>query len=231
MDAVKAIADLIKAVAWPAVALTAIFLFRNHIGSMTGALGARIAEANKIKLKIGSVALELAREIARTPAPPRKKIAGPSDTIEAFNELAKRYDDLSTEDEADRVAERQKISEELARLATALPIPRPTLSDRSDEGAMVALATLTINSWTEDDIDLLRKISSKALFNFTRYRIVLGLLTSIARSPSDSGVRTKAEAILRNVEAAATVSPSLQRLIDKTRTVVKTFDEAFSTQG
>lgn len=194
---------------------------------MTDSLSFRIAEANKIKLKIGSVALDLAHEIARTPAASPRKAATISDLNKDFDKLVKRYDELSIDDESDRVAERQKLSEELGRLAAALSIPRTELANRPQEGAMVALATLTINFWTKDDLDLLGKIASKAQFNFTRYRIVLGLLTSIARAPSEKGVRLKAKAILRDVETAATVSTSLKSLIEKTQTVLSVLDEAF----
>ncbi|MCV0426218.1 MAG: hypothetical protein K5905_12145 [Roseibium sp.] len=227
MDTVKAIADLIKAIAWPAVALTAILLFRSHIRSMTDTLSRRIVDADKIKLKIGSVALDLAHEISRAPAAAQKEIAAPEDIKQHFDELVRSYDELSIVDEVDRVAERQKLSGELGRLAEALSISRSELANRPEEGAMVTLATLAINSWMENDLNLLCKIASKAQFNFTRYRIVLGLLTSLARNPSENNVRSKAEAILLSVESTKPVSPSLQRLIDKTRTVVVTLDDAF----
>ncbi|KQU08040.1 hypothetical protein [Rhizobium sp. Leaf453] len=227
MDAVKAITDLIGAIAWPAVALTAIWLFQSQIGSLTQSLNLRVAEANKIKLKIGTVALELAREIARPPAVSRKVLGQVGSTIERFDALAKMYDEVSIEDETLRVAERKRLADELARLASTLSIRRADLAERPDEGAMVTLATLAIDNPSDDDLSLLQKVALTARFNFTRYRILLGILPSIARVPYDKNVRVRAETIIRSVEATGSVSPSLQRLIDKTRTVLSAIDEAF----
>jgi len=231
MEFVKALADLLRAAAWPAVALTAIFLFRSHIRSMTDSLSVRIAEANKIKLKIGSVVLELAREIARPPAVSRKRADDGSDTREKFDEIAKQYVDLKIEDDAERAEKRRALVEELERLAQVVGVDRDALVKIGNEGAMVTVATLAIDDPQSGDIDLLEKISKKAKFNYTRYRIVLALLPFLEKNLSDAKMLDKAEVILRNVERADRVSPSLQRLIDKTGAVVSSLRAGIAVKG
>jgi hypothetical protein len=227
MDVVKALVDVIKAVAWPAVVLIAICMFRGQVRSLSASINARVSEANKIKLKIGTVALELAREISRTPAV-RLNSGASQDTSEKFDETAKLYDELHVEDPEKHVAERHRLADELGRLAAVLRLRRPALAERNDEGALVALATLAINSPEVGDLELLRKIATTARFNFTRYRILLGLLPSLTRDPSNKKVLKSSKSILRDVEVSGNVSPSLQRLIDKTETLITSLEDAFA---
>src|SRR5882757_7765517 len=212
-------ADILRALAWPIVALTALLLLRSEIRLLFASLSAQAARLNRIKA--GKVVIELAEEIARGAI-----VRGAPDVtpktdspLQEFDQLAKQYDELSIESYSERVDARRRLADRLGALAVELRLPRVELSESSSEGKLVALATAAMLTPKTRDILALEKAAQRANFNFTRYRIALALVPTLARP--DVGARTleRVREVLDEIEqrSPAPTHESLQRIIDRVR--------------
>jgi hypothetical protein len=147
-----------------------------------------------------------------------------------FDRLAVEYDNLNLADRAKHVEARFKLADRLGQLALKLRLPRPAMAQSTSEGRLVALATATALRPMASDLAALETAAHTANFNFTRYRIVLGLIPTLAKPVVGRETLTRAESILADVEARpkATTDESLQRLIDRTRATVAELNSLLS---
>ncbi len=215
-------AELLKAVAWPSVALTALLLLRSQAGSVVSELAAKIRRAKNLTIG-GKAGLSLAEEIIRgNILPDNTTTTAAQDLPAEFEQLAAKYDDIGINDLAERVAARHRLADRLGRLAITLKLPRGALSEALSEGKLVALATMAVLKPMAGDLTAIKRASETAKFNFTRYRLVLALVPTLSKTVVGAETLDRAEVILHTIEdrADATTDPSLQRLIDKTRLMV-----------
>lgn len=175
----REMAALLKTIAWPVVVLVALWALRSSILSLLSALSGKIDRASRLKLG-GKAGLELVEEIVRGSI-----ISGQSSrtaTVEEFEKLATQYNEMKITDEAERVAERQRLADRLGELALHLNIKRSEIPQNASEAHLVAIATaMALRPMARGDLDTLEKAARISDYNFTRYRIVLALAPMLAR--------------------------------------------------
>jgi hypothetical protein len=212
---------LLKAVAWPLIALTALIMLRAQVVALLKVLATKIERATRVKFTRSG--FELADEILRNsiaPAVTRPTAVTPAERQGEFERLVGEYNTLNIADEAERIAARRRLADRLGELAISLNLARNTLAERDDEGRLVALATAVVQRPMAADLATLEKAAQCANFNFTRYRILLALVSALSQRRSmTAGNYRQAENVLTQVEHRpdAPTTPSLQRLIDSTR--------------
>ena len=211
------VALLLRAVAWPVVALIVLYLFHRELRSVIGEFSEKIRRASRLKLTLSG--LELAEEVARGAI---KAYTAAEEPEREFERLAVEYDKLNIADASKRVEARFRLADQLGQLALILRLPRPALSQSLSEGKLVALATAAALEPMANDLAALERAANTANFMFTRYRIVLALIPVLTRPAIGRETLGRVEVILTAVEARpnATTNDSLQRLIDRTRTTV-----------
>jgi hypothetical protein len=218
--------ELVHAVAWPVVALTALLLLRADLSNLIERVGEFLRRTKTIKAKGPfGIALDLAAEIAQRGIP-GPEVEG-SVSRQEFETLAAEYRVLKVASYSERVAARRRLSDRLGALVLALDLDRNELSS-GHEGERVAFATASLIMPKQGDIGrLLIAASTKSsdpesrLYRFTGYRIVLALtpqITGASKRQLEKAEKTL-EAVERN--AVADEDSSLQALIDRTRAVIE----------
>lgn len=211
------IVNLVKALAWPLVALTALIRLLPEIRGLVAILSQKIERSKTVKI---AKIIELAEEVARGAAVPKMgqddKIIG--NKVDEFEKLAKAYDELHIADYNQRVSERERLVARLTAIAIDLDLKRGALAEQKSEGKLVTLASLILNRPLPNDINYLEKASQTASFRFTRYRIVLATLPTLSRPVLTTKTINRVEFVLNNVENKPEAPDEiLQRLIDKFR--------------
>src|SRR5579863_2431094 len=99
------LAALLKAAAWPLVALLFIMLFRAPVANLIGVFAAKIDRAKRVKLKWSKAAFDLLEEVTHQLVAPAQ--ASAAATMEEFERLAAAY-----ENARGQVPERMRLATE-----------------------------------------------------------------------------------------------------------------------
>jgi hypothetical protein len=79
----KEIAEIIKAVAWPIAIVTVVLMFKAQVISLLASFSTKVADANRLKLRVAGATMELACEVVRGSIPLSGKSTGPTGETEA----------------------------------------------------------------------------------------------------------------------------------------------------
>lgn len=222
------LALLLRAIAWPTIALLVLLLFRRELRSVIVEFSEKLKRSSRLKLKM--LGLELAEEVARGTVKGQISNEAVKEPEKEFERLAVEYDKLDIADRVERAEARFKLADQLGQLALKLRLPRAAMAQSISEGKLVALATAAALRPMASDLAALETAAQAANFNFTRYRIALALIPILARPVVGRETLTRVESILTNVEDRpnATTDEALQRLIDRTRATVAELDSLLS---
>jgi len=216
------VAELLKAVAWPAVALTVFLVLRSEARSFMSMLTLKVDRASRTKLLKGMI--DLVDEVAKASVSSDRSGGPPSgqDPAQEFEALAKEYDALDDPDYKSRVATRRRQADRLGELAASLKLPRAALAESTSEGKLVALATAAVLKPMTNDFAALEKAAETANFNFTRYRLALAIVPTLSKAAVSAKLLRRAAKILDSIEHRpnAETDASLQRRIDGLRAMV-----------
>lgn len=225
--------SLVSALAWPLTALVIFFNLRRQAVALLDALRVKLGQAEKVS--IGKDGLTLISTIARQnvlPAAPRREamLSRPSvaglptppteDEAAEFDRLVEEYGNCDIADLAERVRARRRLADRLGELAISLSFDRRALATSGVEGRMVALATAVILSPRAGDLSVLDMAAQRAVYNFTRYRIVLALPPALTVEHGAEATRL-ALSVLHNAEAKQNADANLRSLIEATRKAIQ----------
>jgi len=221
---------LIRSLAWPIVALTAMATFRLELVGIFSAIKRQIENAKRFKGRAFGASFELASEVTQRFVQNVSKSDGPAteSETEEFARKVHEYENFNDPDARTRAKLRHPLADRLGTLAVSLGLKRLELANGS-EGQLVALATAIVLHPLRGDLAAIEKAAAKVTFKYTAYRLVLALISVIPTVALNKRTLQRLEAILANIAANARAAddPALHSIIESTKDEIENHQSEF----
>jgi hypothetical protein len=240
-EILREITEMLKAVAWPLVAVLALLILRGEIRSFVAKLAETLGNAAQISIgakgldikydrkiaainsrisALGAVQSQVTETIYKTERRDRafKKQDRATGIPQALRELSTEYANVKDADWQTRVLRKNELALRMGDLVMREDVSRQLLAGGQDEALYVALAAAAATDPQPEDFERLLLVAGTAMKLHVRYKIVLSLGSLINKGLVRQELAPRLREALDRMAVGA--DASLLRIIKETETLL-----------
>lgn len=192
----KDFAELMSAIAWPAVVGVAMWWFRTSLKEIADGFAERVRTAKTLKygkftleglvqaqkqmeVRVSTMAAQQGVVVDKVFARQSQGVGLPDD----LRALAKEYMEVTIEDRRERVRRKNELARQMADIVLSQGLSPDDLLKSDSEGVWMAVVSAIAIRPQEGDLESLLDVADRATRLHVRYRTVVALIACMVKQP------------------------------------------------